>query len=90
LKELTELSKLVPLEGATGAYCDPITGECYMPESHEKTSTVMPDPVCGMEVDISSAKYKQNYQGQDYVFCSASCLQAFEKEPDKYLVEGAA
>jgi YHS domain-containing protein len=42
------------------------------------------DPVCGMEVDESTAEWKTTYQGQTYYFCAASCLKSFEKEPAKY------
>jgi Cu+-exporting ATPase len=42
------------------------------------------DPVCGMEVDESTAEWKTTYQGQTYYFCAAGCLKSFEKEPAKY------
>jgi xanthine dehydrogenase accessory factor len=43
------------------------------------------DPVCGMTVEIASARYKSEYQGQTYYFCAAGCQRKFEKEPAKYL-----
>ena len=42
------------------------------------------DPVCGMEVDPSTAQQRSEYQGQTYYFCSPGCKQAFEAEPQKY------
>jgi xanthine dehydrogenase accessory factor len=45
------------------------------------------DPVCGMTVDIATARYVAEYDGQPYYFCSAGCKRSFEKQPDKYLVK---
>ncbi len=42
------------------------------------------DPICNMTVEIDSAQFKSDYQGQTYYFCSAHCLHTFEKEPQKY------
>jgi xanthine dehydrogenase accessory factor len=43
------------------------------------------DPVCGMTVEVASARYTSQYQGQTYYFCAASCKRSFEKEPEKYV-----
>ena len=48
------------------------------------------DPVCGMEVDESTAKWKTAYQGRTYYFCAAGCLRSFEKEPAKYAAAGSS
>lgn len=43
------------------------------------------DPVCGMEIDESTAAGKSEYQGKTYYFCAPGCKQAFDKEPAKYI-----
>jgi Cu+-exporting ATPase len=43
------------------------------------------DPLCGMEVDESSAKHTIEYQGQQYSFCAPGCTKALEAEPQTYL-----
>jgi Cu+-exporting ATPase len=43
------------------------------------------DPVCGMEVEESTAEYKTTYEGKEYYFCSPGCKRSFIKEPAKYL-----
>jgi len=43
------------------------------------------DPVCGMSVDKASAKWKSEYKGSTYFFCSGVCKTMFDKEPGKYL-----
>jgi YHS domain-containing protein len=43
------------------------------------------DPICHMEVDETTAKYKTTYNGKTYYFCAPGCLKAFEKNPEKYI-----
>jgi len=43
------------------------------------------DPVCGREVDPLNAAVKIDYEGKSYYFCRAGCLNAFVKEPGRYL-----
>jgi YHS domain-containing protein len=47
------------------------------------------DPVCGMEIDSSSAVAQASYEGQDFYFCSQECHETFMKDPGQYLVTGA-
>ena len=47
------------------------------------------DPVCGMDVDESTAKHKYQYKGTTYYFCAPGCQKAFEQDPEKYLSSGA-
>lgn len=42
------------------------------------------DPVCGMSVDEGSARFKSEYKGKTYYFCSRACKTAFDKDPAKY------
>jgi len=44
------------------------------------------DPVCGMQVDPETAGSKRSeYKGRTYYFCSESCKQDFDKNPEKYI-----
>ena len=43
------------------------------------------DPVCGMTVDIATARYMSEYEGQLFYFCAAGCKLAFDKAPESYL-----
>ncbi len=43
------------------------------------------DPVCGMEVDETTAPPQSEYQGKTYYFCHPACKQAFDKQPEEYL-----
>jgi Cu+-exporting ATPase len=45
----------------------------------------MTDPICGMEIDPSSAAGKYQYDGQVYYFCSRHCLEKFKSDPKNFL-----
>ncbi|MFZ5502553.1 MAG: YHS domain-containing protein [Pseudomonadota bacterium] len=42
------------------------------------------DPVCGMQVSADSG-YTKMHQGTQYRFCSRSCLDKFDANPQQYL-----
>jgi Cu+-exporting ATPase len=43
------------------------------------------DPVCGMTVDIATAKYRHVHGGTEYFFCNPRCLEKFRSNPGQYL-----
>lgn len=43
------------------------------------------DPVCGTNIDEKAAKFKSIQAGNVFYFCSATCLNEFNKNRDKYL-----
>lgn len=43
------------------------------------------DPVCKMEVDTAKTKYKSDYKGKTYYFCSESCKKKFDQNPASYV-----
>ena len=47
------------------------------------------DPVCGMDVNTEKGLTTE-YEGKSYYFCSPHCQAAFEKEADRYAIEGKA
>jgi xanthine dehydrogenase accessory factor len=48
------------------------------------------DPVCDMLVDIASARFVSEHEGQTYYFCCPACKKKFEAEPAKYLAPATA
>lgn len=48
------------------------------------------DPVCGMNIDEKQSAGKSDYQGQTFYFCSSSCKQKFDLNPQSYLKQQAA
>jgi heavy metal translocating P-type ATPase len=54
----------------------------------DHTSEALPtvkDPVCGMDVDPATSRYRAEYDGQVYYFCSEGCRATFEVEPAAHL-----
>jgi Cu+-exporting ATPase len=43
------------------------------------------DPVCGMNVNPETARFKAEHSGKTFYFCSARCAERFAKEPEKFL-----
>ena len=43
------------------------------------------DPVCKMEVDEKTARFKTEYKGKTYYFCAPGCKKAFEENPVEYI-----
>jgi xanthine dehydrogenase accessory factor len=43
------------------------------------------DPVCGMTVEIATARHHSVYEGHDYYFCCPACKRLFENNPQEYL-----
>lgn len=47
----------------------------------------MKDPVCGMKVDPKRTKFRSEYQGKIYYFCSKVDKNMFDKIPRGYAEE---
>ena len=45
------------------------------------------DPVCLMDVDPATTRYKTDFGGRTYYFCAPACKKSFEREPQAYLQE---
>ena len=43
------------------------------------------DPVCGMDVDKRDAAGTSQHRGQTYYFCSESCKNKFDQNPEQYV-----
>jgi xanthine dehydrogenase accessory factor len=52
-------------------------------EEHAQTEAI--DPVCGMTVEIATARHQSEYGGQTYYFCAPGCKRSFEKNPSNYV-----
>ncbi len=50
----------------------------------EPGETEARDPVCGMVVEIASAKYRSEISGKSIYFCCLRCKQAFDLAPERY------
>jgi Cu+-exporting ATPase len=48
------------------------------------SQTTYVDPVCGMTVS-ADGQHRLTYEGTEYRFCSARCLERFESDPERHL-----
>ena len=55
------------------------------PDWDEGSSESELDPVCGMEVDRTTAAGTSNYEGTRYYFCSEECKLSFDASPRDYV-----
>jgi xanthine dehydrogenase accessory factor len=60
------------------------SGELEAPPAPEEHHEEI-DPVCGMTVDVATARYRTTYEGRTYYFCSAGCLERFTGDPAAFL-----
>ncbi|MGO4808297.1 XdhC family protein [Cupriavidus sp. 2MCAB6] len=85
LRRLLEQERAAEVSGAGPADKLPVVRPCESMASVEPMPVRYVNPVCGMEIDIASAKYVVDYGGQRLYFCCDGCKVEFEREPGKYL-----
>ena len=55
-----------------------------------KDTTVVKDPVCGMDVETATAAGQTEHKGLTYYFCGSKCKEKFDLNPEQYLGKSAA
>ena len=53
--------------------------------SDTTTPTEAIDPICGMSVEIASARYRSDVAGRTTYFCCLHCKETFDGDPGRYL-----
>ncbi len=48
------------------------------------------DPVCGMTVEVATARHQAVHQGRTWYFCNPRCREKFLASPERYLAPPAA
>jgi P-type Cu+ transporter len=61
-----------------------------MSSAGPKETEKMIDPICGMNVDPTSAAGSWSYEEKTYYFCSTHCLNKFKQNPRQYLTTPAS
>ena len=54
------------------------------------STTVVKDPVCGMEVETATAAGQSEKNGQTYYFCGTHCKEKFDLNPQEYVGKSAS
>jgi Cu+-exporting ATPase len=73
-----------PIPPAAAEPVDPVVEVREGEQGKEREMATVKDPVCGMEIDPSSAAASEEHEGQTFSFCSQACRQAFVADPDAY------
>jgi Cu+-exporting ATPase len=60
-------------------------GQYLAPRPQPAPEDKAKDPVCGMTVDIGTAKHRATHEGKDWYFCNPRCLEKFRANPGQYL-----
>ena len=63
----------------------PYISRVLAPASKEIPATPTVDPVCRQQVEPARARGSIGYQGSTYYFAHQECLQAFVKDPRRYV-----
>lgn len=87
LAELVEVRRRGPLvnqEQTRFASEEHLEGKDAIIE-HEPETAI--DPVCGMIVEIATARHRAKLDRQDFYFCCPACKRLFERNPQEYLVQ---
>lgn len=65
----------------------PVEQVVEQPASQPAPAETAVDPVCGMMVEIASARHRSTYEGRDFFFCCPACKRLFESNPQEYLIQ---
>jgi xanthine dehydrogenase accessory factor len=77
------LAELIQIRRRPGPISEQQTPTIPMEVPAESAEAI--DPVCGMTVEIASARHKSTHNGQTFYFCCPACKREFEKEPERFL-----
>ena len=56
-----------------------------MSKPAQPSAAKVKDPVCGMDVDPTTARHHLEHAGKTYYFCCGGCLEKFRADPDRDL-----
>lgn len=60
-------------------------GHASHPRQDSPPPVLTKDPVCGMDVDPSTAKFRTTFGGRPFYFCSQKCHDTFTANPERYV-----
>ncbi|MGH9840343.1 MAG: XdhC family protein [Blastocatellia bacterium] len=89
MAEITRLRRAVPEQTSEPVKLSKGVGGASLPVMQKTAkaqgSSESKDPVCGMMVDVTNARYKTVFEEKTIYFCCLRCQEAFEQSPQTYL-----
>jgi xanthine dehydrogenase accessory factor len=79
LSILAEIVQALP-----GAKPMPASDTAVAPRQADSAPLTAVDPVCGMQVNVATARHTADLDGVTYYFCCANCRARFVKQPQDY------
>ena len=68
--------------GSDGSHGGGCCGVGHM--GREGTESRLKDPVCGVTIEDNTARYRAQFKGKPYYFCSFECESSFKEHPESY------
>ena len=71
-------------EGEPARPAPPTPTEAAVLDDPAAEPSKVTDPVCGMDVDPATAAATSEHRGETVSFCSSSCKERFDQDPERY------
>jgi len=81
MAEILQLRRRQESKAVTGIQTGPQPAAAELTTGTEAT-----DPVCGMTVRVTQARYTSEHAGTTFYFCCGGCKERFDRDPEQYAV----
>jgi xanthine dehydrogenase accessory factor len=86
MAEITRLRRAAPEQVREPVKASKARSLPVMARSAETESSIESrDPICGMSVDTTNARYTSVHEEKNYYFCCLRCKETFDRSPHLYL-----
>jgi YHS domain-containing protein len=86
MAEITRLRRAAPEQVREPVKASKARSLPVMARSAETESSIESrDPICGMSVDTTNARYKSVHEEKTFYFCCLRCKETFDRSPHLYL-----
>jgi len=80
-----DIGATAPAEIALSILAEIISERRNRRDTPPVVSSASIDPVCGMEVDVATARWTTDFEGQTIRFCAPACRRAFLANPTQFV-----
>ena len=80
---LSVLAEIVSVQRTAAAHAAAVSQPAAAPREAR-------DPICGMTVDVDTARHRADHAGRTYYFCCGGCRERFLAAPERYAAEAVS